>query len=50
MKINYEKTFQGAHKFYALVGGHLITKQYFFTSKREALRDFKELLKEEALS
>ena len=50
MNITYEKTFQGAHKFYAMVGDQLITKQYFFTSKREALRDFKELLKEEALS
>jgi len=46
MIIQYEKTFQGAHKFYALASsGTLLTKQYFFTSKAKALKDFKFLLK-----
>ena len=46
MIIQYEKTFQGAHKFYALnKHGQLITRQYFLTSKREALADFKHEFK-----
>lgn len=47
MNIQYEKTFQGAHKFYALnKHGRFITMQYFFYSKREALSMFKQELKE----
>jgi len=45
MIIQYEKTFQGAHKFYAMTGrGELLTKQYFFTTKAKALKDFRILL------
>lgn len=45
MTITYEKTFQGAHKFYVTnKSGQLVTMQYFFTSKREALSNFKLLL------
>jgi hypothetical protein len=48
MIIQYEKTFQGAHKFYALAGsGVLLTRQYFFTTKSQALKDFKQLLRGE---
>jgi hypothetical protein len=46
MTIQYEKTFQGAHKFYALdKNDNLITKQYFYYTKCEALRLFKNELK-----
>jgi len=45
MKIQYEKTFQGAHKFYALKNGFLFTMQYMFCSKKEALAMFKSDLK-----
>jgi hypothetical protein len=47
MIIQYEKTFQGAHRFYALdKSGHLFSQQYFFYTKLEALRLFKNELKE----
>lgn len=46
MVIQYEKTFQGAHRFYAIdKKGHLFTMQYMFSSKREALANFKFELK-----
>ncbi len=46
MIIQYEKTFQGAHKFYSVdKNGYLITRQYFDYTKREALRLFKNELK-----
>jgi hypothetical protein len=46
MIIQYEKTYQGAHKFYALdKNDNLVTKQYFYYSKREALKLFKQELK-----
>ena len=46
MIIQYEKTFQNAHKFYAIdKNGYLITKQYMFYTKREALKSFKRELK-----
>ena len=46
MIIQYEKTFQGAHKFYAIdKSGHLFTMQYFYYTKREALRLFKNELR-----
>lgn len=45
MNINYEKTFQGAHKFYAIdKNGYLVTMQYFDYTKREALNLFKQHL------
>lgn len=44
MNIQYERTFQGAHKFYALVDNQLITMQYYFCSKTYALNQFKKLL------
>lgn len=47
MTIQYERTFQGAHKFYAMdKNGYLFTMQYMFCSKREALASFKRELKE----
>lgn len=46
MVIQYEKTFQGAHKFYGFdKNDNLITRQYFFYTKREALKEFKQELK-----
>ena len=44
--MTYEKTFQGAHKFYAMVDNQLITMQYMFCSKKEALQMFKQYIKE----
>lgn len=45
MIIQYEKTFQGAHKFYALdKNDNLVTRQYFDYTKRDALKLFKEYL------
>lgn len=47
MIIQYEKTFQGAHKFYALNKTNiLVTMQYMFYSKAQALKLFKAYLKE----
>lgn len=37
-----EKTFQGALKVSDIIGGQLVTRQYFGHTKREALRLFKE--------
>jgi|GEM_PF-2788204 len=49
MVIQYEKTFQGAHKFYARdKNNNLLTRQYFFYTKKEALRLFKQELKKAA--
>jgi hypothetical protein len=46
MIIQYEKTFQGAHKFYSRdKNGDLITMQYMFYTKSQALTLFKEYLK-----
>jgi hypothetical protein len=45
MIIQYEKTYQGAHRFYAMRGDYLFTMQYFFCSKREALAMFKQELR-----
>lgn len=36
-----EKTFQGAWRISAIVNGHLITRQYFFYTKTEAIEEFK---------
>ena len=41
-----EKTFQGALKVSDIIGGQLVTRQFFGHSKREALRLFKEETKE----
>lgn len=41
-----EKTFQGALKVSDIIGGHLVTRQFFGYSKREAMRQFKEETKE----
>lgn len=46
MVIQYERTFQGAHKFYAMKGGYLVQMSYFFTSKAQALKEFKSYLAE----
>ena len=43
--MTYEKTFQGAHKISDVIGGYLVTKQYFFCSKKEAMQDFKNEFK-----
>lgn len=46
MTIQYEKTFQGAHKFYALdKNNNEFCIQYFYYTKSEALRAFKNALK-----
>lgn len=42
-----EKTFQGALIISDLIGGQLVTRQFFGYSKREAMRQFKEQTKEE---
>lgn len=48
MIIQYEKTYQGAHKFYALDKNNvLVTKQYLFYTKSEALKAFKQFIKGE---
>lgn len=36
-----EKTFQGAWRISAIIGNQLVSKQYFGTSKREAIKQFK---------
>ena len=46
--MTYEKTFQGAHKFSEMVNGQLVTEQFFFYTKAEAKRLFKQSLREEA--
>lgn len=38
--MDYEVTFQGAHKFSTIVEGYLVSKAYFFCSKREAKQLF----------
>lgn len=38
--MTYEKTFQGAHKFSAIIEGQLISKTYFFYTKSEAEKQF----------
>jgi hypothetical protein len=46
MIIQYEKTFQGAHKFYALdKTDTLVTMQYMYYTKAQALKLFKQYLK-----
>jgi hypothetical protein len=46
MIIQYEKTFQGAHRFWGYdKNNNSVTKQYFFYTKTEALRLFKNELK-----
>lgn len=46
MIIQYEKTFQGAHRFYGFdKSGNYTSRDYFFYTKREALQLFKRELK-----
>jgi hypothetical protein len=40
-----EKTFQGAWKISTIHKGYLVTQQYFFYTKKEAIAEFKEYLK-----
>ncbi len=44
--MTYEKPFQGAHKFYAMIDNQLITMQYMFCTKKKALQQFKNYIKE----
>lgn len=39
-----EKTFQGAWRISTIHNEYLVTRQYFFCSKREAVAEFKEEL------
>ena len=41
------KTFQGAWVISAIVDDVLVTKQYFYYTKQEAMEEFKEFLKRE---
>lgn len=43
--MTYRKTFQGAHEFIDVKDGYLITRQYFFITKREAMARFKAELR-----
>ena len=36
-----EKTFQGAWRVSDIIDGYLITRQYFFCTKKEAIEQFK---------
>lgn len=36
-----EKTFQGAWKISDIIGGYLVTRQYFDYTKKEAIAEFK---------
>lgn len=42
MRVSIEKTFQGAWRVSAIVGGYLVQEQYFGYTKREAVARFKE--------
>lgn len=46
MIIQYRKTFQGAHEFYALVGDYLHSKYYLGYTKAHALKLFKQEIKQ----
>lgn len=46
MIIQYQKTFQGAHKFWGFdKNDNSISRQYFYYTKHEALRLFKNELR-----
>lgn len=45
IQVSCERTFQGAWKLSALVGGQLHTKQYLYYTKAEALVMFRSFLK-----
>jgi hypothetical protein len=46
MFIQYEKTFQGAHQFFAVDRlGNLVSMQYMYYSKAQALKLFKQFMK-----
>jgi len=40
-----EKTFQGAWKISTMHNGYLVTMQYFYYTKKEAIAQFREHLK-----
>lgn len=40
-----ERTFQGAWRISTIYKGHLVTRQYFFYTKKEAVAEFKEYLR-----
>ena len=42
MQVSTEKTFQGAWRVSAIVGGYLVSRQYMGYTKREAVAMFKE--------
>jgi hypothetical protein len=42
MTVSVEKTFQGAWRVSAIVGGYLVSMQYMGYTKREAVARFKE--------
>ncbi len=46
MTVSVEKTFQGAWRVSAIVGGFWVSKQYMGYTKREAVARFKEQHKE----
>lgn len=46
-KITIEKTFQGALKLSTIFNNQLITKQYFYYTKNEALADFNDFLEQQ---
>jgi hypothetical protein len=43
--ITYSKTTQGALRLSTLVNGYLVTHQFFGYSKKEATKEFKQILK-----
>jgi hypothetical protein len=45
MQVSTEKTFQGAWRVSAIVGGYWVSRQYMGYTKREAVAMFKEQLK-----
>ena len=46
--ISSEKTFQGAWRFSTIIKGHLFSMQYMGYTKREALRLFKQDMRNHA--
>jgi len=45
MTISTEKTFQGAWRLSAIVNGYLVSHQYMGYTKKEAISNFKQLIK-----
>jgi hypothetical protein len=42
LEVTIERTIQGAWRISAIVNGYLMTRQYFFYTKGEAIREFKK--------